>query len=136
MIRVFDGQPTVMNRIRNYLRKKREVRYTFMLVPKASGVTKSINIPFFIVVFFFLLFAANIYFLVRYPLRLSEIDTLDRKVYQLNDVITRNDNDLKVIDPSIRKTEDFEKVVEEQREIIKQIEALHKSIKEKKAGKI
>ncbi len=125
-----------MNRIRNYLRKKREVRYTFMLVPKASGVTKSINIPFFIVVFFFLLFAANIYFLVRYPLRLSEIDTLDRKVYQLNDVITRNDNDLKVIDPSIRKTEDFEKVVEEQREIIKQIEALHKSIKEKKAGKI
>lgn len=136
MIRVFDGQPTVMNRIRNYLRKKREVRYTFMLVPKASGVTKSINIPFFIVVFFFLLFAANIYFLVRYPLRLSEIDTLDRKVYQLNDVITRNDNDLKVIDPSIRKTEDFEKVVEEQRELIKQIEALHKSIKEKKAGKI
>jgi hypothetical protein len=133
---VFDGQPTVMNRIRNYLRKKREVRYTFMLVPKASGVTKSINIPFFIVVFFFLLFAANIYFLVRYPLRLSEIDTLDRKVYQLNDVITRNDNDLKVIDPSIRKTEDFEKVVEEQRELIKQIEALHKSIKEKKAGKI
>ena len=133
---MFDGQPTVMNRIRNYLRKKREVRYTFMLVPKASGVTKSINIPFFIVVFFFLLFAANIYFLVRYPLRLSEIDTLDRKVYQLNDVITRNDNDLKVIDPSIRKTEDFEKVVEEQREIIKQIEALHKSIKEKKAGKI
>ncbi len=125
-----------MNRIRNYLRKKREVRYTFMLVPKASGVTKSINIPFFIVVFFFLLFAANIYFLVRYPLRLSEIDTLDRKVYQLNDVITRNDNDLKVIDPSIRKTEDFEKVVEEQRELIKQIEALHKSIKEKKAGKI
>ena len=107
-----------------------------MLVPKASGVTKSINIPFFIVVFFFLLFAANIYFLVRYPLRLSEIDTLDRKVYQLNDVITRNDNDLKVIDPSIRKTEDFEKVVEEQRELIKQIEALHKSIKEKKAGKI
>lgn len=136
MIRVFDGQPTVMNRIRNYLRKKREVRYTFMLVPKASGVTKSINIPFFIVVFFFLLFAANIYFLVRYPLRLSEIDTLDRKVYQLNDVITRNDNDLKVIDPSIRKTEDFEKVVEEQRELIKQIEAIHKSIKEKKAGKI
>ena len=136
MIRVFDGQPTVMNRIRNYLRKKREVRYTFMLVPKASGVTKSINIPFFIVVFFFLLFAANIYFLVRYPLRLSEIDTLDRKVYQLNDVITRNDNDLKVIDPSIRKTEDFEKVVEEQRVLIKQIEALHKSIKEKKAGKI
>lgn len=125
-----------MNRIRNYLRKKREVRYTFMLVPKASGVTKSINIPFFIVVFFFLLFAANIYFLVRYPLRLSEIDTLDRKVYQLNDVITRNDNDLKVIDPSIRKTEDFEKVVEEQRELIKQIEAIHKSIKEKKAGKI
>ncbi|HBL36757.1 MAG TPA: hypothetical protein DDZ55_08105 [Firmicutes bacterium] len=133
---MFDGQPTVMNRIRNYLRKKREVRYTFMLVPKASGVTKSINIPFFIVVFFFLLFAANIYFLVRYPLRLSEIDTLDRKVYQLNDVITRNDNDLKVIDPSIRKTEDFEKVVEEQRELIKQIEAIHKSIKEKKAGKI
>ena len=133
---MFDLQPTVMNRIRNYLRKKREVRYTIMLVPRASGVTKSINIPFFIVVTFFLLFVANIYFLVRYPLRLSEIDTLDRKVYQLNDVITRNDNDLRVIDPSIRKTEDFEKVVEEQSEIIKQIEALHKSIKEKKAGKI
>jgi hypothetical protein len=69
-------------------------------------------------------------------LRLSEIDALDRKVYQLNDVITRNDNDLRVIDPSIKKTEEFEQVVEEQSEIIKQIEALHKSIQEKKAGKI
>jgi hypothetical protein len=81
------------------------------------------------------LFVANIYFLVRYPLRLAEIDALDRKVYQLNDVITRNDKDLRVIDPSIKKTEEFEQIVEEQKEIIKQIEALHKSIQEKKAGK-
>lgn len=126
----------LINKTKKFWRKKREVRYTFMLIPKASGVTKSINIPFFIIVFFILLFLANIYFLVRYPLRLSEIDALDRKVYQLNDVITRNDNDLRVIDPSIKKTEEFEQVVEEQSEIIKQIEALHKSIQEKKAGKI
>ena len=78
------------------------------------------------------MFAANIYFLVRYPLRLSEIDNLDRKVYQLNDVIARNDNDLKLIDPSIKKTEEFEAVVAEHAEIIKQIEALHRSIQEKK----
>jgi hypothetical protein len=68
-------------------------------------------------------------------LRLSEIDNLDRKVYQLNDVIARNDNDLKLIDPSIKKTEEFEAVVAEHAEIIKQIEALHRSIQEKKAGK-
>jgi hypothetical protein len=135
VISVRDLQPTLVNRIKKFWRKKREVRYTFMLVPKDSGVTKSLNIPFFILVFFLLLFVANIYFLVRYPLRLAEIDALDRKVYQLNDVITRNDKDLRVIDPSIKKTEEFEQIVEEQKEIIKQIEALHKSIQEKKAGK-
>jgi hypothetical protein len=135
VIKVIDDHTTLLNKIKKYWRKKREVRYTFMLVPRAAGVTKSINIPFFIIVLFFLLFAANIYFLVRYPLRLSEIDNLDRKVYQLNDVIARNDNDLKLIDPSIKKTEEFEAVVAEHAEIIKQIEALHRSIQEKKAGK-
>lgn len=106
-----------------------------MLVPRGSGVTKSINIPFFIILLFFLLFIANVYFLIRYPLRLSEIDDLDRKVYQLNDVITRNDNDLRVIDPSIKKTEEFEAIVAQHSEIIKEIEAIHKSIQDKKAGK-
>ncbi|MBA2133228.1 hypothetical protein [Capillibacterium thermochitinicola] len=132
---MIDGRATLVSRIKKYWRKKREVRYTFMLVPRGSGVTKSINIPFFIIVLFFLLFAANIYFLVRYPLRLSEIDNLDRKVYQLNDVIARNDNDLKLIDPSIKKTEEFEAIVAQHSEIIKQIEALHRSILDKKAGK-
>ena len=126
---MFDGRPKMTSKIKKFWRKKREVRYTFMLVPRASGVTKSINIPFFIIVFFLFLLIANIYFLARYPLRLSEID-------QLNDVITRNDNDLRVIDPSIKKTEEFEATVKKQGEIIKQIEALHKSILEKKAGKI
>ncbi|HHT48114.1 MAG TPA: hypothetical protein GXZ98_02305 [Firmicutes bacterium] len=130
-----DNHSSVMNKIKKLWRKKKEVRYTFMLVPRSAGVTKSINIPFFVILFFLFLFAANVYFLVRYPLRLSEIDNLDRKVYQLNDVITRNDNDLKVIDPSIKKTEEFETIVKEQNEILKQIEALHKSIQEKKAGK-
>lgn len=135
MINVVGARVTVMNKIKKILRKKKEVRYTFMLVPRNSGVTKSINIPFFVIVLFFFLFAANIYFLVRYPLRLSEIDSLDRKVYQLNDVITRNDNDLRVIDPSIKKTEEFEAIVKEQSDLLKQIEALHKSIQDKKAGK-
>jgi hypothetical protein len=40
-----------------------------------------------------------------------------------------------LIDPSIKKTEEFEAVVAEHAEIIKQIEALHRSIQEKKAGK-
>ncbi|NLW59759.1 MAG: hypothetical protein GX073_05345 [Firmicutes bacterium] len=130
-----EDRTTLINKIKKFWRKKREVHYTFMLVPRASGVTKSINIPFFIIVLFFLLFAANVYFLVRYPLRLSQIDDLDRKVYQLNDVITRNDNDLRVIDPSIKKTEEFEAIVAQHSEIIKQIEALYRSIQDKKAGK-
>jgi len=129
------GWSMVLNKIKKAWRKKREVRYTFMLVPRSSGVTKSINIPFFVIVLFFFLFVANIYFLVRYPLRLSEIDELGRKVYQLNDVISRNDNDLKVIDPSIKKAEEYQQIVKDQAELLKQIEALHKSIQEKKAGK-
>ena len=126
---------TVLHKLKKFWRKKKEVRYTFMLVPRSSGVTKSINIPFFVIVLFFFLFAANIYFLIRYPLRLSEIDELDRTVYQLNDVIARNDNDLRVIDPSIKKAQEYEKIVKDQAELLKQIEALHKSIQEKKAGK-
>jgi hypothetical protein len=69
-------------------------------------------------------------------LRLSEISNLDRRVYQLNDVITRNDNDLKVIDPSIKKTDEFEATVKEHSKIIEEIEALYKSIKDKRAGRI
>jgi hypothetical protein len=123
-------------KIKKIIQKKRGMGYTFMLVPNSTGTTRSINIPFFLVILFIFLFMANIYFLVRYPLRLTEIDDLDRKVFQLNDVITRNDNDLKIIDPSIKKTEELEKKVQEHGDISKQIEALYKSIKEKKAGRI
>jgi hypothetical protein len=126
----------IINKWKKFFRKKKGIGYTFMLVPNSSGVTRSINIPFFIVIFFFFLFIANIYFLVRYPLRLSEISNLDRRVYQLNDVITRNDNDLKVIDPSIKKTDEFEATVKEHSKIIEEIEALYKSIKDKRAGRI
>jgi hypothetical protein len=125
-----------LSKIKKFIRKKREMGYTFMLVPNSTGTTRSINIPFFLVILFIFLFMANIYFLVRYPLRLTEIDDLDRTVFQLNDVITRNDNDLKVIDPSIKKTEELEKEVQEHSDISKQIDALYKSIKEKKAGRI
>ena len=107
-----------------------------MLVPHSSGVARSIHIPFFVAVFFVLLFIANIYFLVRYPLRISEISELDRTIYQLNDVITRNDNDIRLIEPPIQKTEDFSALVEEHGQMIAEIEALLKSINDKKAGKL
>lgn len=124
------------NKLKSIIRKKRGIGYTFMLVPHSSGVTRSVNVPFFAVVFFVLLFIANIYFLVRYPLRISEINDLDRVIYQLNDVITRNDNDIRLIEPPIQKTEEFATTVEEHSKMIAEIEALFKSITNKKAGKL
>ncbi|NLW55986.1 MAG: hypothetical protein GX050_05110 [Firmicutes bacterium] len=124
------------NWLKSFIRKKRGIGYTMMLVPHSSGVARSIHIPFFVAVFFVLLFIANIYFLVRYPLRISEISELDRTIYQLNDVITRNDNDIRLIEPPIQKTEDFSALVEEHGQMIAEIEALLKSINDKKAGKL
>lgn len=124
------------NKLKSIIRKKRGIGYTFMLVPHSSGVTRSVNVPFFAVVFFVLLFIANIYFLVRYPLRISEINDLDRVIYQLNDVITRNDNDIRLIEPPIQKTEEFATTVEEHSKMIAEIETLFKSITNKKAGKL
>lgn len=124
------------SRFRSFIRKKRGIGYTMMLVPHSSGVARSIHIPFFVAVLFVLLFIANIYFLVRYPLRLSEISELDRTIYQLNDVITRNDNDIRLIEPSIQKAEEYTATVEEHSKLIAEIEALFKSINDKKAGKL
>jgi len=122
--------------LKRFIRKKKGTGYTMMLVPHCSGMARSIHIPFFVAVIFVFLFIANVYFLVRYPLRLTEINELDRTIYQLNDVIARNDNDIRLIEPSIKKTEEYTATVETHSKLIAELEALLKSINDKKAGKL
>lgn len=98
-------------KIKNYLKKKRAQSFTFMVVPNSGGITRSLNIPLFTALLFIILLGVNIYFLARYPWRISEIVQLDTRITQLNDIIARQERDLKRIDPSIKKTQEIEEQI-------------------------
>lgn len=122
-------------KIKNFIKKKRGKGYTFMVVPNCTGTTKSVNIPFFTVILFFCLLGANLYFLLRYPLRVSQIINLDRKINQLNDIIARQERDLKQIDPSIKKTQEIEERINANNKLVNEIREAYTQILNKTKGK-
>lgn len=121
----------MLRNLLNYIKKKRGKGYTVMVVPNFQGTTKSINIPFFLTLFFFCLLAANLYLLFRYPLRITEIVHLEQKIYQLSDIIDRQERDLKQINPSIEKTHEMEERINNTNRLISEIRETLNSILQK-----
>ena len=52
-----------------------------MIVPNKKGKINSVNIPYLVFVSFFVVMAINVYYLARYPFRISEIWKLEYHIF-------------------------------------------------------
>lgn len=127
------GERTMWQRFKNLIKKKKG--YTFMVVPNNTGTTRSLNIPFLVVLIFFCLLGANLYFLVRYPTRIHKIVGLQRQIDQLSDIINRQDRDLRQIDPSLKKTQEIEEQINNNNKLAAEIQELYAEILRKTKGR-
>ncbi len=78
-----------------------------MIVPNNKGKVNSINIPYFVFISFFIIMAVNIYYLVRYPFRISEIWELERHIFDLRQIIAKQDKELRRLDPCLKATQEM-----------------------------
>ncbi|NLM37741.1 MAG: M23 family metallopeptidase [Firmicutes bacterium] len=76
-----------------------------MIIPNNKGKVNSLNIPYAVFISFFIIMAANLYFIVRYPFRISEIWELERHVYDLRQIIAKQDKELRRLDPCLKATQ-------------------------------
>ncbi len=95
------------------INKKLKKGYLMMVIPNTKGPISYLNIPYLIFVFFFLLLGINFYFLFRYPFRISEVMKLEYRIYCLREVISKQDKDLRRIDPCLKMTKEIEKKLNE-----------------------
>lgn len=97
------------NRSFVFMRKKRTRKkhkgYFLMIVPNKKGKINSVNIPYLVFVSFFVVMAINVYYLARYPFRISEIWKLEYHIFELRQVIAKQDKELRCLDPCLKSTQ-------------------------------
>ena len=114
------------------IRKKLKKGYVLLIVPNSKAPIRNLTIPYFIFLSFFILFGINLYFLVRYPFRISEIIKLEYKAYSLREVISKQDKALRRIDPCLRVTHDLEKKLNEQNRFYAEMEQQYNVVRNRK----
>lgn len=88
--------------------RRRKKGYYLMIVPNKKGKICSVHIPYLIIISFFLLLGINFYFLARYPFRISQIWKLEYHIYNLRQIIARQDKELRRLDPCLKSTQEIE----------------------------
>lgn len=88
-------------------RRKRHEGYFLMIVPNHKGKISSIHIPYAIFVSFFIVMAINLYYLARYPQRISEIWQLEYDIHELRQTIAKQDKELRRLDPCLKATQEM-----------------------------
>lgn len=91
------------------LKKILKKGYSLMVIPNAHGSIRHLNIPYLVFITFFVLLGINTYFLCRYPLRIAEIVKLEQHIHSLRSVISKQDKELRRLDPCIRTTQEIER---------------------------
>ena len=76
-----------------------------MIVPNKKGEIACVNIPHLIFVVFFIIMGINCYYLCRYPFRISEIWRLECHTIDLRKTISRQDKELRRLDPCLKNTQ-------------------------------
>ena len=91
--------------MRKKRRKKKQEGYLLMIVPNEKGKIKSVNIPYLVFISFFVIMTINVYYLVRYPFRISEIWKLEYHILELRQTIAKQDKELRRLDPCLKATQ-------------------------------
>jgi|SRR5690554_1230499 len=122
-------------RLKNLIEKKKKKGYTFMIVPNSAGTTRSLNVSFFTFLLLLCLLGANLFFLIRYLMRIFKIVDLQRQKDQLGDIINRQERDLRQIDPSLKKTKEIEEQINKNNKLAAEIKAAYDAVLSKTKGK-
>lgn len=91
--------------IRKKRRRKKEKGYLLLIVPNKKGKIKSVPIPYLVFITFFVIMTINLYYLIRYPFRISEIWQLEQHILNLRQIIAKQDKELRRLDPCIKATQ-------------------------------
>jgi murein DD-endopeptidase MepM/ murein hydrolase activator NlpD len=118
--------------IKNNIKKKLKKGYVLLIVPNTKAPIRNLPIPYFVFLSFFVLFSINLYFLIRYPFRISEIIKLEYKVYCLREVISKQDKVLRRIDPCLSVTQELEKKLNEQNRFFAEMEQQYNVVRNRK----
>ena len=120
-------------RISKYLQKLKFKGFTIMLVPNTQGNVKSICVPFFAVFGILLLIAFNIYFLLAYPMRISKIHELDKKIQDREKKIAVLKRDLAKIEPFLTRTEKMTDQINQHNQMAAEIRKYYHTVRNKVA---
>ncbi len=116
-------------------RKKWKKGYTIIMFPKKHGISRNIYVPFEIIITFFCLLGANMYFLLRYPLRINEIICLELTINNCKQTIARQEKELKRIEPAIGTTHEIAETTNNHNRMIVEFEAKYNEVKGKSLNK-
>ncbi len=124
-----------LRRFFSFLKKKRRKGYTIMVFPNKSGMVRSTHLPFEIIITFFCLMGVNCYFLFRYPLRIAEIINREQTIYRYKETISRQEKELKRIEPAIKTTHVVEEKINLHNRLALEFEAKYNEVKNKTSSR-
>ena len=105
-----------------------------MIVPNKKGAISSVHIPYLIFILFFILFGINLHYLFRYPFRISEIWKLERYIYDLRQIVSKQDKELRKLDPCLKATQAMEGNLNESNRFYAEMETAYDRLRNRKVG--
>ncbi|HBR28157.1 MAG TPA: hypothetical protein DD789_01835 [Firmicutes bacterium] len=103
-----DIRGLIFTKLNQAIKRGKRKGYSLMIVPNKKGEIACVNIPYLIFVTFFILMGINCYYLFRYPFRISEIWGLECHIYDLRQIVSRQDKELRRLDPCLKTTQEME----------------------------
>ncbi|HHT48117.1 MAG TPA: M23 family metallopeptidase [Firmicutes bacterium] len=105
-----------------------------MIIPNTKGKIRSVNIPYLIFVSFFIVLGINLYFLFRYPFRISEIWNLEYRIYSLHQTITQQNKELRRLDPCLKTTQELAVRLNQANEFFVEMEGEYNRLRNRKSN--
>ncbi|HHT48115.1 MAG TPA: peptidoglycan DD-metalloendopeptidase family protein [Firmicutes bacterium] len=102
-----------------------------MMLPNKPGKVRSVYLPFALIIAFVCLMVANLYFLLRYPLRIHQIITLEQQIALCRQTITNQEKELKRINPAITSTQELGELINLHNKIALEFEGKYSELKTK-----
>ena len=123
----------VITKTKKVLKKSLKKGYALMVIPNCQGTIRCINIPCLVFISFFVLLAINSYFLGRYPFRIAAIIRLEQHIYGLRSVISKQDKELRRLDPYLRAMEEIERDLNKANKFLVNMEAQYMEVRNRKS---
>jgi len=107
--------------------------YALMVIPNSQGTIRCFSIPYLVFLSVFVLFGINTYFLCRYPFRITEIMKLESEINSLQSIISKQDKELRRLDPYLRATQEIESDLNKANKFLVKMEKQYLEVRNRKS---